>query len=43
MIDATSDWGLIFDCSLSWTHHIADVCCELSYFIFVIGMFLTIV
>ena len=23
--------GLIFDCSLSWAHHIANVCSKMSY------------
>ena len=25
--------GLIFDCSLSWTHHVANVCSKMSYYL----------
>ena len=25
--------GLIFDCSLSWAHHVANVCSKMSYYL----------
>ena len=29
--------GLIFDCSLSWTHHVANVCSKMSYYLYLLG------
>ena len=28
---------LIFDCSLSWTHHVANVCSKMSYYLYLLG------
>ena len=29
--------GLIFDCSLSWAHHVANVCSKMSYYLYLLG------
>ena len=35
--------GLIFDSTISWIHHVANVCCKMSYYLGLIDMILTIV
>ena len=27
----------IFDCSLSWTHYVANVCSKMSYYLYLLG------
>ena len=29
--------GLIFDCNLSWTHHVANVCSKMSYYLYLLS------
>ena len=29
--------GLIFDCSLSWAHHVAGVCSKMSYYLYLLS------
>ena len=29
--------GLIFDCSLSWAHHVASVCSKMSYYLYLLS------
>ena len=29
--------GLIFDCSFSWTHHVANLCSKMSYYLYLLG------
>ena len=29
--------GLICDCSLSWAHHVANVCSKMSYYLYLLG------
>ena len=29
--------GIIFDCSLSWAHHVANMCSKMSYYLYLLG------
>ena len=29
--------GLTFDCSLSWAHHVANVCSKMSYYLYLLS------
>ena len=31
--------GLIFDCSLSWAHHVAKVCSKISYYLYLLSTY----
>ena len=37
------NFGLIFDSTMFWTHHVANVCRKMSYYLCLLDMLLTIV